>query len=144
MRTLLAFAFVALSLSSKAFAAEPVIYKTEGASHYENGQVSLREHGNSIVMKSNLVDQGRIYAVEATLDPQGGNQYRGAGRIFVRYDDGTGCIHKFGIAITFKGNEAFLRENTPATIPYDPNGPCIPAGPYEWFNHPEPYVAQLN
>lgn len=144
MGKLVALAFVVLTLSSKVFAAEAVIYKTEGTSHYENGQVSLREHGNSILMKAKLVDQGRIFPVEATLDPQGGNQYRGAGRIFVRYDDGTGCIHKFGVSITFKGSEAFLRENTPSTIPYDPNGPCIPAGPYEWFNHPEPYVAQLN
>ncbi len=142
MRILLA--FMAFSLSSAGFAAETVVYKTQGASHYENGQVSLREHADSIVMKANLIDQGRSYAVEATLDPQGGDHFRGAGRIIVRYDDGTGCIHRFGVAITFKGNQAFLRENTPATIPYDPNGPCIPAGPYEWFNHPEPYVAQSN
>jgi hypothetical protein len=133
----------ALAVSSgQLLAADPVIFKTSGDSHYENGEIAVHRHGDALVMRARLVDRGRIHDVEATLDPQGAGHYRGSGKIKVRYEDGTGCLHRFGAAMTVQDDAIFLRENTPATIPWDPNGPCVPAGPYEWFNHPEPYRKQ--
>lgn len=134
--------FLALSavFFSQAVLAESSIFKTTGESHYENGEITVAQHGNALIMHAMLLDRGRMHAVEATLDPVGTGQYRGYGKITVRYGDGTWCRHRFGVAMTIKDHMIFLRENTPPSIPWNPAGPCIPAGPYEWFNHPEPYI----
>jgi hypothetical protein len=139
---------LAIFISSQAFAdshskiLDSQIFQTDGASHYANGQISLSPWANSLMFKATLEDQGRSYRVEATLDPIGENQYRGSGKIYVMYDENYGCAHRFGIKIFVQDGQVYLRENTPRHLPYNPGEPCQVAGPYEWYNHPLPYVAQ--
>ncbi len=126
-------------------AAEMVIpgtYVTEGRSHYESGAVNLREHGYGYVMTANLVRGDHRFATEAYLEPVGAHTLRGNGFITVRYSETSGCRHRFGVRIEVKDGELWLYENTPRYIPYNPNGACTAAGPYEWFYHPESYKLQ--
>ncbi len=143
MRDFIGVALVSLfSMSAVAHASEWITFKTTGHSRYLNSEIRISRWADALLMKSILVDRGREFEVEATLEPQTENSYRGAGRITVRYENNRGCTHRFGAEIRISNGEIYLRENTPAAIPFDPNSPCVAAGPYEWYNYPEPYVAQ--
>lgn len=117
-------------------------YLTDGDSHYKNQEFTLTSWGDGFTMGAVLVKEGHEYPVEAFLRPTGNNEYSGSGLIVVNYDNGKVCKHRFGTRFFVTDDGLFLRENTPAYIPFNPRGACTGAGPYTWFNHPEVYTLQ--
>jgi hypothetical protein len=136
--TLLLLASTGLAHDSAAPISEGT-YITEGASPYLDGSFALEKWATGFNMTSTLLKDGREYATKVFLEPVGPNRYRGSGYITVRYENGTGCRHRFGAIVYVDDDGLYLRENTPKYIPYNPNGACTAAGPYEWFNHEAPY-----
>lgn len=142
------FAFVVvLFVSAAALAApEPVTviadgtYVTSGVSRYKNGTLNLKRWGEEFVMRAELVQGPHLFPVVVTFKRGQGNEFVGAGKIYVRYSDTTGCVHRMGARVYAYEDRLFFKENTPQTIPFNPHGPCTPAGPYVWKAHPEPYV----
>ena len=122
--------------------AQPILegtYQTEGWSHYDDSKFTITSWGPHYILSADLARDGRLYEVELRLTENEGNRYEGSGHIIVRYSETTGCLHRFAGIVYVYENRIYLRENTPRHIPYNPNGACSAAGPYIWFDHPEPY-----
>jgi len=117
-------------------------YRTSGWSHYQDGKVTITPWADRHVLKAMLNSGNRFHEVKVNLIPLGNNEYRGEGIITVRYGKNKGCQHRFGSRVWLTEGKVFIRENTPKYVPYNPYGPCLPAGPYVWFDHPEAYEKQ--
>lgn len=137
--TSFAISSLALADADVVHRSQPSTYITSGPSHYLNNTIRLDRWAEGLTMTAQLVKGDKVYDVEAFLQPESSNKFSGSGKIYVRYGGGYGCIHRFGVIVYAYEDRVYLRENTPRYIPYNPQGPCTAAGPYEWFNHPEPY-----
>lgn len=136
---LAAITILSATISTMATAAEWRTYKTQGYSRYRDNEIQVSPWADSLMMRGTLMQGDRRFDVEATLEPQGNQRYRGSGRIAVRFENNRACYHRFGLEMRVHDGEIYLRENTPRFIPFDS---CDAAGPYEWYQYPEPYLAQ--
>jgi hypothetical protein len=140
MKKFLAVMLLALAMMpAMVSAGEWTKYQTQGFSRYLNSEIEVSPWADALMMRGVLVQGDHQFSVEATLEPEGANRFRGAGRIAVRFENNRACYHRFGLEMRIFDGKIYLLENTPRFIPVNS---CEAAGPYEWYHYPEPYIAQ--
>jgi hypothetical protein len=128
---------LALAIPALGAAIEEGTYRTAGPTRFVEGKLHFKRWGNKFKLTA-LLEQGKhAFPVEAFVRGHGGVE---SGTITVKYGNGTGCRHRFGLKITQDDDQLWIEENIPARLPYNPHGACLAAGPYQWKHHEEAYV----
>lgn len=144
MKTLLVGLLAILSTSAFAGfeAVEAIVegdYVTKGKSPFKDSSLHIQRWAEEYVLTAERTQGELTFQMEARFQHSQKNEFEGFGEVTVVYPNGKGCRHKMAAKLYAYSDKVFYKENTPETMPYNPNGPCTAAGPYIWAAHPNAY-----